>query len=325
VAHRPSPALALAAALVAMAGVGLGPGTARAIDLYAARVTLIAIDPNEPQAIAEPPDVRQIQLEAPGTLILTPVEPISLDLRAGGTAGFGRRSFAWLDGGASTPAPQWGCFPRPLGPSRVCLEAPVAPAADPPDCDRWCPLYPEPVPVTPGSPPVLDPLWSSLLALVTRSCVGGDDPACFNPGQAFSANRCSFTAPRLCASLRQFSDPFLAVPLQVDRLRIKSRRHAAKLWISGRIDLANAPIDTGAFSVAAGALTASIPLDAFAQGRRLRVWRGRGDGLRQVVLRDDGQFRILARNVAPELVAGGTLPLMLQVGDALGGASVPLE
>jgi hypothetical protein len=309
--------IGLGLALIATGLLGLGSGSARAqasVQVISVRASFEELDrpvtvdlvPPRPQsgAVVSIVDVSDIQLIAVDPLIrpltylnegVTVLEQPRLDedLRAGGNASFGRSTFVWYDEDGNP------------------IDLILGDYADPsllvdPDLARTT--------------------WDVLQFLVATSCVGEEGPACFDPGQALRVDRCSFNAPLLCANLRGFVAPFLPVPLEVDRLRIKARRRGAKLRASGRLDLEDVPLEkSGSFGVAVGALAARIPLEDFERRGRLRIWRGRADGLRLVILRDDGRFRVLARRVDAALLEGDTLPVMVQVGAGLGATSVPLD
>lgn len=274
-----------------------------------------------------------------------------LETRAGGNASFGRITFSWLDEDGNETRPLRNEIPDDFG-----VLPPLAPGYLGGTLGGVLPRAYEPVRIVgrpsyvwvdadgnPVSPrlgvraypflstsgyfdaDLVHASWNALQFLVSTSCVGEDDPACFNPDAPLSVDRCSFRAPLLCEGLRGFVAPWLAVPLEVERLRIKARRGNAKLRVSGRVDLSELSLEAGSFSIAIGGMQASIPLEDFQQRGRLRVWRGSGDGLRVVVLRDDGRFRIIARGLDPELFAGEALSVILQVGDGLGATSVPLR
>jgi hypothetical protein len=67
--------------------------------------------------------------------------------------------------------------------------------------------------------------WNFLTFLVTTSCSAHDDgadavvtdPRCFDPGQVFRADKCSFNAPHLCHNVRSLLDEGVIVEIDVER------------------------------------------------------------------------------------------------------------
>ena len=144
----------------------------------------------------------------------------------------------------------------------------------------------------------------------------------------FWSRFCSRVALRGCVdpSMVGLAPPSFGIGLDVDRLRIKTRKRGAKIRAHGSLDLGGLPLpEHGSFSISVGAFFASIALEDFERRGSLRVWRGRGRGLRRVVLHDSGAFRVLARRVDPELLEGDLPAVFVQLGAGLAAIRVPLD
>ncbi len=278
-----------------------------------------------------------------------------LETRAGGNASFGRSTFSWLDEDGNEIRPTLPPLRDEIPDDFSGVLPPLAPGSLGGTLGGVLPRAPEPVrivgrpsyvwvdadghPVPPQlgvalypvprasdyfDSDVADASWNTLLLLVSSSCVGEDDPACFDPRAPVRADGCSFNAPLLCDGLQGLVAPWRPVPVEVAGLRIKAKRGNAALRVSGRVDLSELALEAGSFSVAIGGMRASIPLEEFQRRGRQLVWKRRGDGLRAIVLRDDGRFRIVGRRLDAEHFAADALAVVLQLGDGLAATSVPL-
>lgn len=283
-----------------------------------------------------------------------------LETRAGGNASFGRVTFSWLDEDGNEIRPTLPPLRDEISGDFSGVLPPLAPGSFPPryldgtlggvpprayepgrivgrpsyvwvDADGHpvpphlgVALYPVPRASDYFDSDLADASWNTLLLLVSTSCVGEDDPACFDPSRPVRVDGCSFNAPLLCEGLQGLVAPWRPVPVEVAGLRIKAKRGNAALRVRGWVDVTDLSLDTGSFGVAIGGMRASIPLEEFQRRGRQLVWKRRGDGLRAIVLRDDGRFRIVGRRLDAGHFAADALAVVLQLGDGLAATSVPL-
>jgi len=168
--------------------------------------------------------------------------------------------------------------------------------------------------------------WTSFL--VSRSCSGGENPACFDPSDPLQGGRCSFRTPQLCESVREFAIPEVFHRLGIERAKLRDRRGHTRVRLKGHyeLELEDLPLEgDGRVTVVLAHFAESLELGDFRPHRAGLKWKGRHGAVRKILLRSDGSFWIELRNVPSELVGGDTLPFLLQVGETTGGAFLYLE